>query len=1310
MLKKSESNLLYIKISKLIFFILFTCSISLLTSPLCAEPPQFISFSPADGETGISLTPTLEWQASDPDFGDTLVYDVYFGTAPAPPLVSSNQTDASYQPGVLQHFTTYYWKVVARDNSGSETESPIISFTTLSNPPEFSNFSPENGSTGVSLTPILSWSATDPDPDDTLVYDVYFGASDNPPLVSSNQTTSSYQPNMLSYSTRYYWKIVARDNHGAETSTSEFYFDTVSIDIILDHGFGNASYPQIATDGNGHIYVVWEDTRNGSSDIYFNYSSDYGLTWQTTDIRLDTDLPGANHSNSPQIACDNNGHVYVVWEDERNGRSDIYFNYSSDYGVTWQSSDIKLSGIAYAPPPQFPKIACDNSGHVYVAWDDNYFNTSADYGTTWLSQPIRISNAGGLENQIICDQNGRVYMAWRTSEVRFNFSTDYGNTWQSTDRIISNAGAIPYGISMDTDDNGHIYIAWHDGRNNPESPDIYFNSSSDYGNTWGASDIRLNTGAPGSTYSIWPEVASDESGHVYVTWYDRRNGLGDIYINSSSDYGLTWLTSDNRLDTDTPGSSDSGYPEIAIDSKGYTYVVWNDNQIEVGGPGIYMNYSSDYGNTWLSTNKKIGSVGLNPQITTDSSHLYIVRENSDIIFTGIALFLPMYPSPADGATAVSTTPTLSWRGGNLFFDDILTYDVYFGTTSPPPLVSSNQTGTTYIPGMLDYFTTYYWQIVSRDSSGKETTGPIWSFTTVSNPPELSNFSPLDGAIDVSTTPILSWTATDPNPGDTVTFDVYFGKTNPPPLKTVNQTSNTYNPGRLSSYVTYYWKIVARDNHGSETVGPVLSFTTLNNPPQLTPYYMPEDGETGVSQKPTLSWSASDPDPDDSIVFDIYFGTTNPPPLVISGQSSPRYKPGETVPLTHWTVFYWKIVARDNHSAQTESPVLSFRTLSNPPTLSNFSPANKSIEVSVTPTLSWDASDPDPDDTLTYDIYFGTTNPPPLVVSDHPVTSYQPGEISYSIKHYWKIVARDHHGIEKAGPVLNFTTFSRPPVFQSFTPSDKSTGVSKTPTLSWSADDPDPEDTVVYDVYFGYAPNYLTLLSTGQIEKSFKPGEQPSLTTCYWKVVARDNHEKETIGPVLSFTTASEPPIIRDFSPANNATGVSTTPTLSWWAYDEDPRDTVTCDVYFGTSPNPPLVVSNQIAQTYQPGKLLPLTTYYWKIVARDNHGDERVSAIRSFTTANELIDYVLPNPCKTKHIVSIIGSNFGDSQGNNEIHLGTRVFGPGSPRIIMWSDTRIDFKIPAYTSWPSGTTRTKKLWLTINGIETNKVKLTIKKP
>ncbi len=92
---------------------------------------------------------------------------------------------------------------------------------------------------------------------------------------------------------------------------------------------------------------------------------------------------------------------------------------------------------------------------------------------------------------------------------------------------------------------------------------------------------------------------------------------------------------------------------------------------------------------------------------------------------------PSNPNPANGATGVSTTPTLSWTGGDPDGNPV-TYDVYFGTSTSPPLVANNQASTTYIPGTLSSGTTYYWKIVAEDSLGATTSGPTWSFTTASS--------------------------------------------------------------------------------------------------------------------------------------------------------------------------------------------------------------------------------------------------------------------------------------------------------------------------------------------------------------------------------------------------------------------------------------------------------------------------------------------------------------------------------------------------------------------------------------------------
>ncbi|MGA2132431.1 MAG: FG-GAP-like repeat-containing protein [Bryobacteraceae bacterium] len=85
-----------------------------------------------------------------------------------------------------------------------------------------------------------------------------------------------------------------------------------------------------------------------------------------------------------------------------------------------------------------------------------------------------------------------------------------------------------------------------------------------------------------------------------------------------------------------------------------------------------------------------------------------------------------------------------------------------------------------------------------------------------------------------------------------------------------------------------------------------------------------------------------------------------------------------------------------------------------------------------------------------------------------------------------------------------------------------------------------------------------------------------------------------------------PPML--VSPGNYATGVSLTPVLSW-----DPVAGATSyDVYFGTSPTPPLVV-NTTGSSYTPPALLVNTVYYWTIAAHNLAG-VTVSATWSFTT------------------------------------------------------------------------------------------------
>jgi hypothetical protein len=97
---------------------------------------------------------------------------------------------------------------------------------------------------------------------------------------------------------------------------------------------------------------------------------------------------------------------------------------------------------------------------------------------------------------------------------------------------------------------------------------------------------------------------------------------------------------------------------------------------------------------------------------------------------------PSDPYPANGSTGVYVNVDMFWTGGDPDPGDIITYDVCFGTVSPPPKVVNNQSATTYAPGTLDVNLTYYWRIIAWDNYNASTSGPIWYFTTrINGPPE-----------------------------------------------------------------------------------------------------------------------------------------------------------------------------------------------------------------------------------------------------------------------------------------------------------------------------------------------------------------------------------------------------------------------------------------------------------------------------------------------------------------------------------------------------------------------------------------------
>jgi hypothetical protein len=254
--------------------------------------------------------------------------------------------------------------------------------------------------------------------------------------------------------------------------------------------------------------------------------------------------------------------------------------------------------------------------------------------------------------------------------------------------------------------------------------------------------------------------------------------------------------------------------------------------------------------------------------------------------------------------------------------------VYFGTTTPPPLDHNNGESTSWNPPLADN-TTYYWRIVAKDVNGS-TSSEQRSFQTpcTATPGAVTLISPANQAAGVGIDDDISWSGGESAcPGLTAVYDVYFGTTSSPALAESNVAGKTWDPGTLTKGVTYYWKIVARDDNGS-TSSAVWRFETelppCLDPPTAACSPVPSNNQTNRNRDVDLTWSCGDSRCGKAVTYDVYFGTT--PTLGAEQKVGTTSTKKWALPhLDGLTRYYWKIITHDENGTTEGAAHRSVRT-------------------------------------------------------------------------------------------------------------------------------------------------------------------------------------------------------------------------------------------------------------------------------------------------------------------------------------------------------------------------------------------------
>ncbi|ACL03821.1 protein of unknown function DUF1566 [Desulfatibacillum aliphaticivorans] len=517
------------------------------------------------------------------------------------------------------------------------------------------------------VTSTLTWVGGDSDDGDSCTYTVYFDTAITPTTVLTTTAQAFAVPSDLELATTYYWQVVSTDGRGVSTEGPVWSFTTVK------HPSCGLSFTKVGE------FTFPQDVRTVVEGIYLDgpilyIGAHVGSDTSTLEV-VDVSDP-ANISVIGSLALGSG-------INRKPASMEKYENYLV-IGDN-QTSTCVVDISSPSSPVLKDTLDLDMTCTAIAVYDDQHFFVGVGLSTYGGLRTVDWSDSENLgQVKAISGLNQAGYQFDLVGDVLFT-------TWNYTDvnfRI--------FDVSDPTDPSplGSLSIP---GESDSFSVKTIGNKayivSQSYFNVVDVSDAS-DPVIEGSCAFTLDKQASSLTLH------------GDYAFTSRREEGMQALN-----------ISDPAHPDLA----GRVPVEEDMRSVlahAVSEDGQYL-YVTSFGGPWP------------PAASTSTNKLLIYRISGlTECHPNSAPYTPSSPSPEDLAANAPLAPTLSWTGGDPDVGEVVTHTVYFGTAVTPTEALTTTMETACVPGELGYETDYYWQVVSTDSRGVSTAGPIWRFTTI----------------------------------------------------------------------------------------------------------------------------------------------------------------------------------------------------------------------------------------------------------------------------------------------------------------------------------------------------------------------------------------------------------------------------------------------------------------------------------------------------------------------------------------------------------------------------------------------------
>ena len=560
-------------------------------------------------------------------------------------------------------------------------------------------------------------------------------------------------------------------------------------------------------------------------------------------------------------------------------------------------------------------------------------------------------------------------------------------------------------------------------------------------------------------------------------------------------------------------------------------------------------------------------------------------------------------SPANNSTIQSVNPVIVWS--NILGNTDYIFEVDTVQTFNSNLLISSTTSASDVrepTGALRFGTQYYWRVAATTVGDTSQWSIVRTFFTSD---QINLSTPANGSIDRDVTETLNWSSFA---GITeYLFQVDTNSTFNSPLLFNRNSTSSFSASSVSNLrfgTTYYWRVAAVNSADTSMWSSFFTFTTLDQANLISP----SNGSIDREVTQVLNWSSVSGN--SGYLYQVDTIQSFNSPALVNGTSSTNSSNASINNLRFGTTYYWRVAIKNAVDTSMWSNAFSFTTIDQ--AILN-SPPNGSTNRSVSETIDWISTSGNTGYIYQVDT-IPTFNSADLVNGTSSTNFSQATVINlrYGTTYYWRAAIKNATDTSMWSSTFSFTTIDKPILVS---PSNGNTIYRDNTTLDWLNLQGSTGYLYQLDTTTSFNSNLLLSASRNASSSQTSVSNLRFGTSYYWRVASFNGVDTSEWSLMGNFNTLDQLILT---SPSNGATNQFSRLDLDWTGFIGQTGFIYELDT--NSNFNSPLFENGSVSNTSQVtiSNLRYGTSYFWRVAAINSTDTSDWSAIRNFTTLDQV--------------------------------------------------------------------------------------------